>query len=161
MRRFHGRKDRRKCDSKNFFEKHSACIVCTEKMAMECRRVSTKVNSETRERLGQSAQRSTTVRGQAGKGAPVASRVRPSRTSGFFACQLLWLIAGRSASRTASTSPLPSNARPICHATLAFLIFPFVSSMNLIRYKRLRSLPGVLVTFTLDTLLAFISSIKS
>jgi hypothetical protein len=86
LRRFHGEKDRRKCDSEKFFDKHSACIVCTEKMAMECRRLSTKVNGETRERLGESAQRSTTVRGQAGKGATVASRVRPSRTSGFSAC---------------------------------------------------------------------------
>jgi tetraacyldisaccharide-1-P 4'-kinase len=34
-------KDRRKCDSKKKFEKHSACIVCSEKMAMECRQVST------------------------------------------------------------------------------------------------------------------------
>jgi hypothetical protein len=51
LRRFHGEKDRRKCDFKKKFEKHSACIVCTEKMAMECRRVSTKVNGETRERL--------------------------------------------------------------------------------------------------------------
>jgi hypothetical protein len=34
-------KDRRKCDSKNFFEKHSACIVSSEKMATECRKVST------------------------------------------------------------------------------------------------------------------------
>jgi hypothetical protein len=57
------RKTEKKCDSKNFFEKHSACIVCSEKdkkmrfkgkiekhnagivcsekMAMECRQVST------------------------------------------------------------------------------------------------------------------------
>jgi predicted nucleic acid-binding Zn ribbon protein len=64
FRRFHGEKDRRKCDSKKKFEKHSACIVCSEKdrrkynskkkiekhsvctvcsekMAMECRKVST------------------------------------------------------------------------------------------------------------------------
>ncbi len=34
-------KDRRKCDLKIFFEKHSACTVCSEKMAMECRQVST------------------------------------------------------------------------------------------------------------------------
>ncbi len=34
-------KDRRKCDSKKKIEKHSACIVCSEKMAMECRQVST------------------------------------------------------------------------------------------------------------------------
>jgi hypothetical protein len=32
-------KDRRKCDPKKFFEKHRACIVCSEKMAMECRQV--------------------------------------------------------------------------------------------------------------------------
>jgi hypothetical protein len=41
LRLFHGEKDRRKCDSKNFFEKHSACTLCSEKMAMECRQVST------------------------------------------------------------------------------------------------------------------------
>ncbi len=34
-------KDRRKCDSKKKNEKHSACIVCSEKMPMECRQVST------------------------------------------------------------------------------------------------------------------------
>jgi hypothetical protein len=36
--------------------------------------VSTKVNGETRERLGQSAKRSAAVRGQAGRGATVAGR---------------------------------------------------------------------------------------
>jgi len=40
-------------------------------MAMECRQVSTKVNGETRERLGQSAKRNAAVRGQAGRGATV------------------------------------------------------------------------------------------
>jgi hypothetical protein len=35
-----------------------------------------KVNGETREKLGQSAKRSAAVRGQAGRGAPVASRRR-------------------------------------------------------------------------------------
>jgi hypothetical protein len=44
---------------------------CSEKMSMECRHVSAKVNGETRERLGQSAQRSAAVRGQAGRGATV------------------------------------------------------------------------------------------
>ncbi len=112
--------------------------------------MSTKVNDETRERIGQSAKRSTAVRGQAGKGAPTAGRVRPSRTSGFSACEVLWLIVGGSASRAASSAPLPSCERPICHATLAFLIFRFVSSKNLTQYKRLRSLSGVLVTFILD-----------
>ncbi|CAM6022260.1 unnamed protein product [Sphagnum balticum] len=43
-------------------------------------RVSTKVNGETRERLGQSAKRSAAVRGQAGRGATVAGRRLPSRT---------------------------------------------------------------------------------
>jgi len=57
--------------------------------------MSTKVNGETRERLGQSAKRSAAVRGQAGKGAIVAGRVRPSRTFGFSACQVLWLIKRR------------------------------------------------------------------
>jgi hypothetical protein len=41
LRRFHGEKDRRKCDSKKKFEKHSACIVCSEKMATEWGQVST------------------------------------------------------------------------------------------------------------------------
>jgi hypothetical protein len=30
----------KKCDSKNFFEKHNGYIVCNEKMAMECMQVS-------------------------------------------------------------------------------------------------------------------------
>ncbi len=32
---------RRKCDSKQKFQKFSACFVCNEKMAMECKQVST------------------------------------------------------------------------------------------------------------------------
>jgi hypothetical protein len=51
LRWFHGEKDRRKCDSKKKIEKCSACIVCSEKLAMECRQLSTKVKSGTRERL--------------------------------------------------------------------------------------------------------------
>jgi hypothetical protein len=39
--------------------------------------VSTKVNGETRARLGQSAKRSATIRGQAGRGATVAGRRLP------------------------------------------------------------------------------------
>ncbi len=39
--------------------------------------MSTKVNSETRERLGQSAKRNAAVRGQAGRGATVAGRRLP------------------------------------------------------------------------------------
>ncbi len=39
--------------------------------------MSTKVNGETRERLGQSAKWSAAVRGQAGRGATVAGRRRP------------------------------------------------------------------------------------
>jgi hypothetical protein len=35
------RKTEEKCDSKTKFEKHSACVVCREKMLMECRQVST------------------------------------------------------------------------------------------------------------------------
>jgi len=94
-------KDRRKCDSKKIIEKRSAYIVCSEKMAMEYRQVSTKVNGETLERLGQSAKRSAAVGGQAGRGASVAGRRLPGateQTSGFSACQVLWLIVGRSAS---------------------------------------------------------------
>jgi len=44
-------------------------------MAMEDRQVSTKVNGETRERLRQSAKRSATVCGQAGRGATVKADV--------------------------------------------------------------------------------------
>ncbi len=44
-------------------------------MAMEDRQVSTKVNGETRERLRQSAKRSATVCGQAGRGATVEADV--------------------------------------------------------------------------------------
>jgi hypothetical protein len=40
LRQFHGEKDRRKCDSKKKFEKQSACIVCSEKMATDCGQVS-------------------------------------------------------------------------------------------------------------------------
>jgi len=47
---------------------------------MECRQVSTKVNRETRERLGQSAKRSAAVRGQAGSAATVAGRRPPGAT---------------------------------------------------------------------------------
>jgi len=46
-------------------------------MAMEDRQVSTNVNGETRERLGQSARRSAAVRGQARKGATMAGRRLP------------------------------------------------------------------------------------
>jgi hypothetical protein len=60
---------------------------------------------ETPERLGQSAKQSTTVCGQAGRGATVAGRhppaVQESRKSGFSACQVLWKIVGRSASHAA------------------------------------------------------------
>jgi hypothetical protein len=61
--------------------------------------VSTKVNDETRERLGQSA----AISEKAGRGAQWQSVVcRQSRKSGFSACQVLWKIAGRSASRMAA-----------------------------------------------------------
>jgi hypothetical protein len=118
--------------------------VCSEKLAMECRQVSTlehegerwncalcalcavrkwlwnagrwalwstKLNDETR-RLGQSSKRSAAVRGQADVG-----RVRPSRSSGFSACQVLWPIAGRSASRAAvgRTSSLVCATRLSLH----------------------------------------------
>ncbi len=54
------------------------------------------MNDETRERLGQSAKRSAAVRGQAGRGATVAGRRRD-----FLPCEVLWRIAGRSASPAA------------------------------------------------------------
>jgi hypothetical protein len=57
--------------------------------------VSTKVNGETSERLGQSAKWSATVRGQAGMGATWQAdfcRVWQSRKSRFSACQVLWKI---------------------------------------------------------------------
>jgi hypothetical protein len=62
---------------------------------MEDRQVSTKVNGETSERLGQSAKRSATSRGQAGRGATWEAdvcRVRQSRKSGISAWQFLWKI---------------------------------------------------------------------
>ncbi len=112
------------------FLKNTVPILCAVRKwlwnAGRWARVSTKVNDETRGRVLNGA----AVREQTGKGATTAGRLRPSRTSGFSACQVLWLIVGRSASRTASSAPLPSCARPICHATLAFLIFRFVSSKN-------------------------------
>jgi len=62
-------------------------------MAMEDRQVSTKVIGETPEGLGQSAKQSTTVCGQAGRGATVAGRhmpaVQQNSKSGFSACQVL------------------------------------------------------------------------
>jgi hypothetical protein len=39
LKRFHGEKDRKKMWFQEKIEKHSACIVCSEKMAMECRQV--------------------------------------------------------------------------------------------------------------------------
>ncbi len=69
------------------------------------RRSSVRLIGETPERLGQSAKQSTTVCGQAGRGATVAGRhppaVQESRKSGFSACQVLWKIVGRSASHAA------------------------------------------------------------
>jgi len=53
--------------------------------------VNTKVNGETRERLGQSVKRSAAVRGQAGRGATGQAdvcRVRQSGKSRFSACQV-------------------------------------------------------------------------
>ncbi len=55
--------------------------------------MSTKVIGETPEGLGQSAKQSTTVCGQAGRGATVAGRhmpaVQQNSKSGFSACQVL------------------------------------------------------------------------
>jgi hypothetical protein len=69
------------------------------------RRSSVGLIGETPERLGQSAKQSTTVCGQAGRGATVAGRhppaVQESRKSVFSACQVLWKIVGRSASHAA------------------------------------------------------------
>ncbi len=53
--------------------------------------MSTKVNGEIRERLGQSVKRSAAVRGQAGRGATGQAdvcRVGQSRKSRFSACQV-------------------------------------------------------------------------
>jgi len=65
---------------------------------MEDRQVSRKVIGETPERLRQSAKQSTTVCGQAGRGATVAGRhlpaVQQSSKSGFSTCQVLWKIVG-------------------------------------------------------------------
>jgi hypothetical protein len=68
--------------------------------------VSTKVNGETSERLGQSAKRSATVRGQAGMGATWQAdvcRVWQSGKSRFSACQVLWKMSfSRAVCRAAS-----------------------------------------------------------
>jgi hypothetical protein len=74
--------------------------------------VSTMVNGETSKRLGQSAKRSATVRGQAGMGATWQAdvcRVRQSGKSRFSACQVLWKIRFRGR----SAALLPLRARPI------------------------------------------------
>jgi hypothetical protein len=106
LRRFHGEQDRRKCDSKNFFEKHSACVLCavrkywlwnagrwarrwTVKLVRDSGRVPNGATKSVDRPEGE-------LQWQANVG-----RVRPSRTSGFCACQVLWPIAGRSASRAA------------------------------------------------------------
>jgi hypothetical protein len=68
------KKRKKKSDQLFLGEKYSACTVCTEKMAMEdappvpqelCNwaQVSTKVNGETHEKVGQSAKRSLAVHG--------------------------------------------------------------------------------------------------
>jgi hypothetical protein len=103
-------------------------------MAMKCKQVSTKVNRETRERLGRSAKRSAAVRGQAGRGGTVARRRLPGAAEqnvGLSACQVLWLIAGRSASGTAvcRASSFMCATHLSCHISfLEFLIRIFQES---------------------------------
>ncbi len=64
--------------------------------------MSTKVNCETRERLGQSAKRSVAVRGQAGRGATVAGRRLPGAAEQKVRIFCLsGSVAGRSASHVA------------------------------------------------------------
>jgi hypothetical protein len=114
--------------------RNTAYIVCSEKMAMECRQVSTKVNRETRERLGRSAKRSAAVRGQAGRGGTVARRCLPGAAEqnvGLLACQVLWLTAGRSASSRAvcRASSFMCATHLSCHISfLEFLIRIFQES---------------------------------
>jgi hypothetical protein len=79
------------------FEECSAYIVCGEKMAMECRQVSTKVNGGMRETLSGvligSSQFVGRPEGELQWQANVC-QVRPNRMnrrmSGFFAYQVLW-----------------------------------------------------------------------
>jgi hypothetical protein len=92
----------------NFSSSHQNPFV-----PIEGRQMSTKVNGETRERLGQSTKRSVAVRGQAGRGLQWQADVCPvrqSRKSGISACQVLWradlLLAWQSAAL------LPECARP-------------------------------------------------
>ncbi len=72
-----------------------------------------KVNGETREKPGQSAKRSAAVRGQAGRGAPVAGRGRPRAErrdflpARFFGRSRADLLLERQ-----SAALLPSCARP-------------------------------------------------
>ncbi len=71
--------------------------------------MSTKVNGETCARLGQSAKRSATIRGQAGRGATVAGGRLPGvaeqKLGNFLPARFLWKIAGRSASRATLIPP--------------------------------------------------------
>jgi hypothetical protein len=111
---------------KEKIEKHSAYIVCSEKMALECRHVSTKVNGETRERLGQSDKRNAAVRGQAGRGATVAGRRVPSAAEqnvGIFCLPGFVADRGGSTSRTAicRASSFMCATHSSCH--ISFLDF--------------------------------------
>jgi len=79
-------------------------------------RESTKVNGETRERLGQSAKRSVAVRGQAGRGATVAGRRLPGAAEQNVGISCLpGFVADRGQIcflRGQSAALLPSCARP-------------------------------------------------
>jgi hypothetical protein len=62
-------------------------------------------------------------------------RVRQSRTSDFQPARCCGWSRGDLLLARQSAALLPSCARPICHATLAFLNFSFVSSKNLTQHK--------------------------
>ncbi len=72
--------------------------------ASRIKQLSTKVNREIREKVGQSAKRSLAVHGQGGRGSYSGSQTsaRCGRAKRWIsACQGLWKMAGRSASRAA------------------------------------------------------------
>ncbi len=85
--------------------------------------MSTKVNGETRERLGQSPKRSAAVRGQAGRGTTVAGSRRPGvaeQNVGIFS--LPGFVADLILERQ-SAALLPSCARPISLSLFSFCVF--------------------------------------
>ncbi len=136
-------------------------------MAMEGRQVSRKVIGENPERLRQSAKQSTTVCGQAGRGA-VAGRhlpaVQQSSKSGFSTCQVLWKIVGRSASHAAvchasSFMCATQELKGIAHTTP---LMSHVTSMQIMRFnsnRRSRTSVFHVMVPVISFLLGFFDSI--